>query len=159
MVNAFIALGSNMGNRKENLTKALQFLGENCTILKTSSIYETEPMYVKDQNWFLNCVCKVNTESSPDSLLGLAKSIEHKMGRKESEVRFGPRIIDIDILFYGDQIISKSGLEIPHPRIHERLFVLVPLAEIESDLVHPVKMKQISELLAELHSGERIIKL
>ena len=161
MVEAFIALGSNVGNRQENLKKALHALNDTLIVLKTSSLYETEPMYVEDQNWFLNCVVKVDTELSPRSLFDVVKEIELRMGRNGSgkERRFGPRIIDIDILFYGKQIVSERDLEIPHPRIQERLFVLVPLSEVEPDFIHPIYRKRISELLAELHSEKRIVKL
>jgi 2-amino-4-hydroxy-6-hydroxymethyldihydropteridine diphosphokinase len=161
MVEAFIALGSNLGNRQENLKKALQTLGERLIVLRSSSVYETEPMYVEDQNWFLNCVVKVSTELSPRPLLEVLKEIELGMGRKTSnnERRFGPRIIDIDILFYDDQIVSEGDLKIPHPRIQERLFVLVPLAEIEPGFLHPSFRKSISELISELHSEKKIVKL
>jgi 2-amino-4-hydroxy-6-hydroxymethyldihydropteridine diphosphokinase len=118
-------------------------------------------MYVEDQDWFLNCVVKVGTELSPRSLLDVVKEIELSMGRNgiNIERRFGPRIIDIDILFYGKQIVSEENLTIPHPRIQERLFVLVPLAEIEPGFIHPSYKKSISELLADLHSEKRIVKL
>jgi len=161
MAEAFIALGSNLGNRQDNLKKALQILGERLIVLKISSFYDTEPMYVEDQNWFLNCVVKVRTEFSPRSLLEVLKRIEQAMGRKRSNIerRFGPRIIDIDILFYDNQIVSVDDLKIPHPRIQERLFVLVPLAEIEPRFIHPSFRKSISELIAENHSEKKIVKL
>ena len=161
MVDAFVALGSNVGDRRGNLRKALDALGERNSILKVSSFYETEPMYIEAQPWFLNCVAKIRTELTPESLFGLVKSIERKMGRNpvNGQQRYGPRVIDIDILFYGDLMIYTNELEIPHPRIQERLFVLVPLVEIEPELVHPKLNRSVSHLLKELHSEKRIMKL
>jgi len=158
MVEAFLALGSNIGDQRENLKKALLFLGEKLHIVKISSIYETEPMYVEDQEWFLNCVVKAVTELSPRALLDFTMETEQRIGRKRDndEKRYGPRIIDIDILFYGDSIVSEKDLEIPHPRIQERLFVLIPLAEIDPSLVHPVCRKNITQLLGELHSNKTV---
>ena len=110
-----------------------------------SSVYETEPMYIKDQRWFLNCVVSVDTALSPEDLLTRLKTIESHLGRQPS-VRYGPRTIDLDILFYGSSVVSIPGLEIPHPKIAERAFVLAPLEEIRPALVHPLLGKTVSEL-------------
>lgn len=158
MVEAFVALGSNIGDRVGNIRKAIEFLKEKASVSNVSSMYETEPMYLVDQNWFVNCVAKLETNLSPRELLHYLKDVERRMGRTEG-VRYGPRIIDLDILFYGDEVIRQDDLEIPHPGISERTFVLVPLAEIEPDLVHPVYGKTSSKLLAELNSNKSVTKL
>ena len=135
------------------MTRALQRLGQRVTIEQVSSIYETEPMGYREQPWFLNAVCQVSTELDPFSLLRLAKQIEVELGRVPSFAN-APRIIDIDILFYGDEVVAAESLTIPHPRLAERLFVLVPLAEIAPELVHPIARKTIKQLLQE--AGEEM---
>ncbi|MCW4010500.1 MAG: 2-amino-4-hydroxy-6-hydroxymethyldihydropteridine diphosphokinase [Candidatus Bathyarchaeota archaeon] len=157
MVKAYIALGSNIGDREGNLRSAFENLEAKMTVLKGSSIYETKPMYLENQEWFLNCAVEVETELTPRQLLEFLKSIEKEFGRKVVE-RNGPRIIDLDILFYGNQIVTEDDLKIPHPRIQERAFVLVPLAEIAPQLVHPIIQKTITELLAELNYDKSEIK-
>jgi len=149
MVEAYIALGSNLGDREANIKKAFDALKERIQIVKTSSIYETKPMYVEDQGWFLNCAAKIETNLAPEELLKFLKSIEQKLGRKTVK-RNGPRTIDLDILFYGDQILKEDDLQVPHPKIGERPFVLVPLAEIAPNLIHPVNKKTIIAMLSEL---------
>ncbi len=135
---AFLSVGSNMGNRKANIQKALRLINDNPSveIEKTSSLYETAPMYVKNQNNFYNIAVQVTVknEMSPFQLLGLIKGIEYYMGRKKTETRFGPRPIDIDILFFNSKKIESDILKIPHPRIPERRFVLIPLCEIAPDI-------------------------
>ena len=135
---AYLSLGSNMGNRKINLKKALKLLESNPSIgiESISSLYETEPMYIKDQKSFYNIVVKTSIEKNmgPFELLGTIKAIEYSLGRKNVEVRYGPRPVDIDILYFGDEIIESEILEIPHPKIGERKFVLLPLSEIAPDI-------------------------
>jgi 2-amino-4-hydroxy-6-hydroxymethyldihydropteridine diphosphokinase len=157
MVESLIALGSNVGVRDGNLRRGLELIGQKTTILEVSSVYETEPMYYLPQGWFLNCVAAVETALSPRALLDWLQTIELQMGRRPG-VRYGPRVIDLDILFYGDEILSEPDLEIPHPLISERPFVLVPLNEIRPELVHPVLKERISDLLKELKGDERIFK-
>jgi len=142
----YLGLGSNMGNRQDNLDKAIGFLSQRLRVGKVSSVYETEPVGNPNQPRFLNLVCQVYTTLAPRELLNLAKGIESKLGRVPSQSN-APRPIDIDILFYGDQVIETPELVIPHPRLVERAFVLVPLAEITPDLRHPVIGKPIEELL------------
>ena len=126
----YLGLGSNLGDREGNLLQACELLG----CLEKSKIHETEPFGVLDQPKFLNMVCEIETELSPRELLLFVKNIEKKLGRKKRE-KWGPREIDIDILFYGDQIIDEPDLKIPHPGIKERDFVLKPLKEIAPGLV------------------------
>ena len=134
----YLSLGSNMGNRKINLKKALKLLKDNpdVCIENISSLYETEPMYIKDQKSFYNIVVKAGIESKvgPFEFLGSIKAIEYRLGRKKAGTRYGPRLIDIDILYFGDEVIESEILEIPHPKIVERKFVLLPLSEIAPDI-------------------------
>jgi len=157
MVEVFIAIGSNLGDREDNVKKALKLLKKKMRLLKVSSTYETEPMYVEDQNWFLNCVAKLETDLPPRKLLGYLKDTERSMGRQKG-ARYGPRIIDMDILFYGEEVVIRNDLEIPHPKIQERPFVLIPLVEIEPNHVHPLQQKTVLKLLSELNSKKSVIK-
>lgn len=133
----YLSLGSNSGNRKNNLKKALRELKKNhITPLKISSLYETEPVGFKEQPDFYNMVIKFETALSPDEVLKTILNIEKKMGRIRNK-KWGPRIIDMDILLFNDLIIEKKGLNIPHPQMHKRNFVLIPLIEIEQEVIHP----------------------
>jgi 2-amino-4-hydroxy-6-hydroxymethyldihydropteridine diphosphokinase len=152
MTTAYIGIGSNEGDRFTNMYNSIGLLVQECDIVKISSIYETEPVGYKDQPYFLNCVVEVNTELRPQQLLQELKSIEMMMGRAPSFIN-GPRIIDLDILLYGDTVIDTAELVVPHPRLHERAFVLIPFNEIAPELVHPVLHKTIKELLNELKDG------
>lgn len=146
---AFLSLGSNLGDRETHLNQALERLeAAGIHILRRSSIYETEPRDLLDQPWFLNLVVEVETELFPRLLLARIQAIELGMGRKR-EVSKGPRTIDIDILLYGAFVIDTRELQVPHPRMSERRFVLEPLAEIAPDLSHPVNGKSVREMLSE----------
>lgn len=155
MATTYLSLGSNLGDREANIKSALKMLGQEARILKVSSLYETEPVGYKDQPWFLNLVCSLETDLSPQALLELAKTIEKNLGRKPTH-RFGPRPIDIDILFYDDLILDSPDLVIPHPRLIERAFVLVPLKEITTNLVHPLSGLTIEELLERVENPEGV---
>ena len=126
-------------------------------MIAMSSVYETQPMYYENQDWFLNCVVAVQTNLKPSALLKCLQAIELGLGRQRN-VKFGPRVIDLDILFYGDETVSEPGIEIPHPRLAERPFVLIPLNEIRPKLIHPVLGKSVSELLANLKADEQVVK-
>jgi 2-amino-4-hydroxy-6-hydroxymethyldihydropteridine diphosphokinase len=143
----YLALGSNMGDRLANLETAIQSLRPKVRVLKRSSIYETPPWGFIDQPSFLNMVIKAETSLSPEKLLNFIKILENSLGRKAT-FRNGPRLIDLDILFFDQLIINIPGLTIPHPRLHERGFVLVPLAEIAPDVIHPVLKITMREFLA-----------
>jgi GTP cyclohydrolase-4 len=146
---AWIGLGSNLGDRATNLLEALQYLRERARILRTSSVYETEPAYYTDQPRFLNMVAQAETELDPVELLRFLKRIERQMGRQES-VRYGPRAIDLDLLLYDELVLETPELTIPHPRMTERPFVLVPLAEVSPEVRHPLLHQTIAELSAQL---------
>lgn len=155
LARVFLGLGSNLGDRERNLDRALEYLRERLRVLKVSKIYDTDPIGNTDQPRFLNLVCEVNTRLSPEGLLTLAKGIETKMGRKSKTGE--PRPIDIDILLYGELVVKTPELEIPHPRMAEREFVLVPLAEIAPDVVHPVTWKTAKEMRETLKEKQGIL--
>ena len=143
----FLSLGSNQGDREKNITRALFLLqDEGVEIQRVSSLYETEPVDITSQSWFYNSIAEVQASVEPGLLLTLVKSIEQKMGR-DARVKKEPRIIDIDIIMAEDEVIRTEDLEIPHPRMHKRNFVLAPFAEISPDTVHPVLKRHIKELL------------
>lgn len=143
----YLALGSNLGDRLANLKRAVAALTPQMEVKAKSHVYETPPWGFEDQPRFLNQVIKVNTYLTPESLLKHLKRLEVALGRKATFPN-GPRLIDIDILFYDDLVLDTPSLVIPHPRLHERGFVLLPLMDIAPDLVHPVLRKSVRELLA-----------
>ena len=157
-VNVYMSLGSNVGNRESNLRKAVNLIGRspNISMLKVSSIYETEPMYIKDQDSFYNIVlnARIDGEISPFEIMGFLKGIEFGFGRKMTKKRYGPRVIDIDLLYYGEMSIESDFLTLPHPGIEERKFVLVPLSEIDPEL--GIKGKNIKKFIEEANLSEKV---
>jgi 2-amino-4-hydroxy-6-hydroxymethyldihydropteridine diphosphokinase len=153
-----LSLGSNIGNRMQFLTQAKKAIQKKAgVILKESNIYETEPWGVKNQDFYLNQIISLQTKLSPESLLSILQEIEKDLGR-ERLVPFGPRTIDIDILYYCNQILESKNLKIPHPFIQKRRFILVPLSEILPQMVHPLLNKTNIRLLEELEDDNEIIK-
>jgi 2-amino-4-hydroxy-6-hydroxymethyldihydropteridine diphosphokinase len=145
----YLSLGSNVGDRAENIARAVAKIGAGgVRVIRESSLYETEPVEFRDQNWFLNSVIEAETDLAPQELLNALLAIERALGR-ERRVPKGPRTIDIDILLYGDKQIHTPELDIPHPSMTERRFVLVPFAEIAPQAMHPTTQKTISQLLRE----------
>jgi 2-amino-4-hydroxy-6-hydroxymethyldihydropteridine diphosphokinase len=150
MHKAFIALGSNLGDKRKNIEIAIEKIKEKgINILKVSSIIETEPYGYKDQDSFLNAVCLVETSLDPFSLLRVLLNIEEEMGRKRT-FKWGPRNIDLDIIFYDDLVIESEELIIPHPDAHNRTFVMGPISEIEPDFVHPVLKRKVIDIYNDL---------
>jgi len=153
----YLSLGSNVGDRAVNLKDAITRLAVLGQVVAVSSFYETEPVEFTAQPWFLNCAVKLDTEKMPKQLLAGILEIEQQMGRRRRrEQKKGPRAIDIDILLFGNSVIETKGLTIPHPAMHERRFVLEPLAEIAADVRHPVFRKTICELRDVLPAGQAV---
>ena len=143
----YLGLGSNIGDRERNLQRALENLASpDLRIIRVSPVYDTEPVEFTQQNWFLNQVAEAETELFPMQLLGRLARVERELGRVRG-IPKGPRAIDIDILFFGRAVVRTSKLEIPHPAIAERRFVLVPLADLAPDLRHPMLRKTVREML------------
>ena len=167
VVTAYLGLGSNLGDRRKNLQDAselLDRLDDGVRVLRSSSVYETEPWGLADQPKFLNCVLEITCGVSPERLLELAKQVEQTLGREWSP-RYGPRLIDVDILLYGDAVVGRgvpcglpqeAPLQIPHLRMELRAFVLVPLAELADGIVHPVLGVTIGHLAAEVDGKEGV---
>ncbi len=158
MATVYLALGSNIGNREENLRQAIRLIGASAVhITKLSSFYETEPVDYLDQAWFLNAVLEAQTALPAPQLLATLRGIESQMGSKKAFAK-GPRLIDLDILLYGDDTIATPDLQVPHPRMLQRNFVLVPLAEIAPTLRHPSWPVTAAEILS-CSSDKSVVRL
>jgi 2-amino-4-hydroxy-6-hydroxymethyldihydropteridine diphosphokinase len=155
---AYLSLGSNVGDRAQQLRDAQARLSAAGRVVAASSLYETEPVEFTEQPWFLNCAVALETEKDPQELMAEILDIEKEMGRRRMQKK-GPRSIDIDILLVGDAVIDSPELTIPHPAMHERRFVLEPLAEIAPEVRHPLLRKTIRELLDALPAGQTVRKI
>jgi 2-amino-4-hydroxy-6-hydroxymethyldihydropteridine diphosphokinase len=153
---AYIGLGANLGEPRQQLQAALAELAaaDEVELVRVSSFYRNPPLGPPDQPWYVNAVAQVRTRLAPEQLLRLLQSIESSLGRVRGE-HWGPRVIDLDLLLYGGEIIATAGLTVPHPEMHRRVFVLVPLAEIAPAALHPVLHKTAAELLDCLEPHER----
>lgn len=147
MATVYLGLGSNVGDRVDYVKRAIELLGKHplIEVTKVSSLYETEPLEYPDQQWFVNAVAEIQTALRPMPLLDALQGIEKQLQRQRI-MRWGPRTIDLDILMYGDELLAEPRLQIPHIRMHDRAFVLVPLAEIAPDAIHPILGVSIEEL-------------
>jgi 2-amino-4-hydroxy-6-hydroxymethyldihydropteridine diphosphokinase len=160
MATAYIGLGSNIGDRIDIIKKSLEIINNtpNIEVKKISSFYETEPMEYKNQDWFVNAVAEINTELTPEELLEKLNEIEIEIERIRT-IKWGPRNIDIDILYYEQELVATSELQIPHIRMNSRAFVLIPLAEIAENVKHPILNKTPMEMYDMLYSPSKVRKL
>jgi len=155
---AYLSLGSNQGDRHRTLEAALGALErKGIAVLDRSSVYETSPTDFAEQPWFLNLVARVETTLSPRGLMAACQSVEDRFGRERKQ-RFGPRTLDIDVLLFARQVIQEEELTVPHPRMHERRFVLVPLVEIAPDLTDPRDGRSFAEKLDGLDEGKQVVR-
>jgi 2-amino-4-hydroxy-6-hydroxymethyldihydropteridine diphosphokinase len=161
---AYIGVGSNLGDKIKNCVEAIQFIHSHpdCEVLRISSFYETEPLSLKKietEGWYVNCAIKIRTPLNPVRLLQLMLNLEIRLGREPHHEKWSPRPIDLDLLFFNDDIIKTGPLRVPHPELHKRRFVLEPLAEIEPALVHPIKGSSVEKMLTELTDNKKIVPL
>ena len=159
---AFISVGSNLGNKFDNCRMGIEglLLSGKSVVQKQSSYYRTSPVDYTDQDWFVNAVVKIDTSLDPYELLDEMIALQYKMNQGDKRMRFGPRILDLDLIFYDDRVIYSPKLEIPHPRMHKRRFVLQPMCDIDPSIVHPTLKKSMCDLLAGLEDKtQKVIKL
>jgi len=158
---AYISLGSNLGDKLKNCKKGIKGITDSgdAKVIAISQFYATEPQDYKKQDWFVNSVAKIDTPLDPFSLLKTLKSIEKMVGREAHSIRFGPRVLDLDILLFDETILTTDALSIPHPRTHKRRFVLKPICDIDPDMNHPVLKKNMRHLLDHLDTEAQEIKV
>lgn len=158
----FLSVGSNLGDKLENCLKGISALSESgdSTLIAASRFFRTSPVDYTQQDWFVNAVVKIGTRLAPLALLDQLAAIQQRMGRKGDAIRFGPRVLDLDILIFDDRVIRTPRLEIPHPRMHKRAFVLQPICDIDPTIIHPVLGQTVGDLLDRLNDdGQRVIPL
>ena len=159
---AYLSVGSNLGSRRKNCMRGISAIEKNreCRLRRQSCFYKTEPVDYRDQRWFVNAAVEIETTCDPFELLSMLKTIEADSGRDFGEIRFGPRVLDLDIIFFDNRIVDTDDLVIPHPRMHLRRFVLRPLCDIAPKLIHPVLKKKITQLLeTQENNNQRISEL
>lgn len=159
---AYISVGSNLGDKLANCRSAIGAVErlDRCSVTGCSRFFRTAPVDYLDQDWFVNAVIRIDTALSPGALLERLKHIQTRAGRTENTIRFGPRVIDLDIIFYDDAVVDTPELTIPHPRMHKRRFVLEPLCDIDPRIVHPVLQASVRALLGRIDDpGQEIIPL
>ena len=156
----YISVGANMGDKLENCRRGIAAVADHpeMTLVSGAKFYKTAPMEYKEQDWFVNTTIGMTTKLLPQPLLIELQAIQSTIGRKRSAIRFGPRILDLDIIFFGDQTIKSENLTIPHPRMHQRRFVLRPLCDLAPNFVHPVLKKKMKTLLQELDPGDQPVE-
>lgn len=156
---AYISVGSNIGNKLENCKKGVNLLlrSDSVTLKTQSPFYKTDPVDYLDQDWFINYVIKIETSLNPFELLNRLKSLQKDAGRPNDAIRFGPRILDLDIILFDDAVINSENLTIPHPRMHKRRFVLKPICDIDPEIIHPVFKKNMKYLLYNMNDEEQEI--
>ena len=157
MHQAYISVGSNLGRKVENCRRGIHELttAGRSILVAASPFYRTSPVDYLDQDWFVNAVIKIETERDPFALLHDLRCIEKKVGRKANTIRFGPRVLDLDIIFFDDAVIQSDTLEIPHPRMHKRRFVLKPICDIDPSMLHPVLGEDMQSLLNSLQDEDQ----
>lgn len=160
MNDVFISIGTNIGKKLKNIHSAINeiLLSKSIKFNKISPFYFSQPLLYEKQNWFINAVVKIETNIEPFSLLGFLKEIEQKLGRKPT-FKNGPRIIDLDIIFYGNEIISTTELTIPHPQFQHRLFLLIAMNSLDENFVHPLVEKKMKQLYNEIYLKQKVIKI
>ncbi len=159
MVVTYIGFGSNIGWREKNLKRAKEKLLDysHLTLEKGSSFYFSEPVGNSNQPWFINCAVQLITDLEAREIYGICKDIEESLGRKKSKM-FGPRIIDLDLLLVGDQVLDTPNLQLPHPELHKRKFVLLPLLELNEELRHPGLEKPLEKILNQMNQEKKVVK-
>lgn len=159
---AYVGVGSNLGEKAANSLNGIAALAADgrCRVLKQSKLYQTEPVDYLDQDWFVNAAVKIETDLDPFQLLAALQGIQKKAGRVQDTVRFGPRILDMDIIFFDDAVIDHPDLVLPHPRMHLRRFVLKPLCDLDPMLRHPLLNRTVRDLLDHLEdAGQGVVEL
>lgn len=153
----YLSVGSNLGDKLDNCVMGITNLvaGGECELLAGSRFYRTSPVDYTDQDWFVNAAVKIATRLEPSALMEKLQAIQSQMGRKSNGIRFGPRTLDLDILLYDRQVIRTAELEIPHPRMHKRVFVLQPICDINPAIIHPVLGKTVADLLLQLDAQDQ----